>query len=130
MSFTYEGAPLSVPPKRALANVEARMRRVEEIGGTLSRDLEAERDALQHQADVETIARYETLRSRYMEYRHTRRSWQSRCEGSHPSTAPPCTARADGGMRSTTMPRKRTRTPASAAAKSRAAVPRKGTRNR
>jgi hypothetical protein len=30
MYFTYEGgAPLSVPPKRALANVEARIRRVE-----------------------------------------------------------------------------------------------------
>jgi hypothetical protein len=70
MYFTYEGAPLSVPPKRALANVEARIRRVEKIGGTLGRDLEAERDAPQHQAHVETMTRYETLHRRYMEYRH------------------------------------------------------------
>jgi hypothetical protein len=75
-------APISVSPARALENVEARIRRIDEFGGgkgaatqaVLDR-LEAEREIWQQQqADEETIRRWELLHARYLEYRRGRAS--------------------------------------------------------
>jgi hypothetical protein len=70
MYFAYEGAPLHLAPKRALpANVQERIRRIEGRGGEADPTLAAERDALRRQVDLETLACYEALHSRYMGHR-------------------------------------------------------------